>query len=240
MHDQLQLFLCLIVSIMKKIILSIFVVFNSVTSQASNDPTGGWMMYFGNATFNNTKLKANYDVQLRNHELVSDLNQLLIRGSLQYPIASNLTLGAGYAHVLTEKMNEPDVPFNENRIYQDVLTQQNVGTSSVLKHRFRFEQRFIENQDFKSRIRYQLGVDVPFYKNEGKQTSAYATAYNEIFMNLDESSRKHNPFDRNRLFLGAGYKFNNDLGVQFGWMNQMLQKQSYQQFMFSLHHNIKL
>ena len=225
---------------MKKNLLTIAVLLSSFLSFATNDPTGGWFMYFGNASFDQSKLKANYDIQYRNHDLAGDLNQLLVRGSVQYPLLSNITLGAGYAFVLTEKINEPNVPFNENRIYQDVLTQQNIGTVSILKHRFRFEQRFIENQDFKSRIRYQLGIDIPFYKDADKQKSAYATAYNEIFMNLDEQSRKSNPFDRNRIFLGAGYKFNNDLGVQFGWMNQMLQNQSYQQFMFSLHHNIKL
>jgi len=225
---------------MKKIFYSILVLFTSAAMKANNDPIGGWLMYFGNTSFENTKWKASYDIQYRNHEVVGDLNQLLIRGSLQYPLASNLTVGAGYTYVLTEKMGEPNLPFNENRMYQDVLTNQKLGSSSILKHRFRFEQRFIENQDFKTRMRYQLGIDIPVYQNIEKNRSAYATAYNEVFMNTDKTTRKLNAFDRNRLFLGAGYKWNKDMGVQLGWMNQMLQKQTYQQVMISFHQNIKL
>ena len=151
----------------------------------------------------------------------------------------NLTLGTGYAFVDTEQYLKPDVPFIENRIFQDVLTNQKIATVTV-KHRFRFEQRFIENQDFKSRFRYQLGLDVPIYQNTEKNQSLYASFYNELFMNTDETSRKTNVFDRDRLYFGAGFKFNQNLGVQVGWMNQMLQKTSHQQLMFSLHHNLKI
>lgn len=225
---------------MKKIFCAIVLLATTVSLKANNDPIGGWWMYFGNASFEKTKFKASYDVQFRNHELATDLNQLLIRGSIQYPVLENVTVGAGYAYVLTEKIGEPDVPINENRIYQDVLTNQKLGTSSLLKHRFRLEQRFIEHQDFKTRIRYQIGLDIPVYKNEEKNRSAYATAYNEVIMNTDKTTRKNNAFDRNRLFLGAGFKFNKDMAVQLGWMNQMLQKQSYQQIMVSFHQNIQL
>lgn len=225
---------------MKKKFYTVLVVCTSFAMKANHDPTGGWLMYFGNASFQNTKIKASYDVQFRNHELTTDLNQLLIRGSIQYPVLENLTVGTGYAFVLTEKIGEPNLPFNENRIYQDVLTNQKLGSSSFLKHRFRFEQRFIDHQDFKTRMRYQLGIDIPVYKNNEKKRSAYATAYNEVFMNTDKTTRKLNAFDRNRLFIGAGYKWNKDLAIQLGWMNQMLQKQSNQQIMVSFHQNIQL
>lgn len=199
----------------------------------------GWYMYFGNAKIEETKWNINYDVQYRNHEVFSDLNQLLIRGAIQYMLLDNLTLGTGYAFVDTEQYLKPDAPFIEHRIFQDVITQQKIATATV-KHRFRFEQRFIENKDFKSRFRYQLGLDVPIYQNPEKNQHLYASFYNEVFMNTDETSRKINVFDRDRLYVGAGFKFNKDLGVQVGWMNQMLQKTSHQQLMFSLHHNLKI
>lgn len=200
---------------------------------------GGWYMYFGNAKIEETKWNINYDVQYRNHEVFSDLNQLLIRGAIQYMLFDNLTLGTGYAFVDTEQYLKPDAHFIEHRIFQDVITQQKMATATV-KHRFRFEQRFIENKDFKSRFRYQLGLEVPIYQNTEKNQLLYASFYNEVFMNTDENSRKINVFDRNRLYVGAGFKFNKDLGVQVGWMNQMLQNTSHQQLMFSLHHNFKI
>lgn len=203
---------------------------------SNNDPIGGWYMYFGNVRFNESKWQLSYDLQYRNHEMLSDLNQFVTRASVQYRVLDQLTFAAGYAYIHTEQIDEPDTPFHEHRVFQDVLTQQKMEVLT-LKHRFRLEERFIENQDFRSRIRYQLGIDVPIYKSKEHSRQIFATAYNEIFMKLDET-RKTNVFDRNRLYLGAGYKFNKDLGVQFGWMNQMLQKKSNQQFMFSLHHNI--
>lgn len=223
---------------MKKIVLFIIILVN-LKSFSQNSPLGSWYMYFGNAKIENTKWNLNYDIQNRNHEFITDLNQMLLRGSIQYQLFDNLTVGSGYAFVHTEQFEKPDNPFVENRIFQDVLTQQKIATS-VLKHRFRFEQRFIENKDFKSRFRYQLGLDVPIYQNTEKNQLLYATMYNEIFMNTDETSRKKNVFDRNRLYFGAGFKFNQKLGVQIGWMNQMLQKTSHQQLMFSLHHNLKI
>lgn len=224
---------------MKKNILLICSFLTAAFTYAGNTPTGFWYMYFGSASIKNTKWKAAYDVQYRNHNFIGDLNQLLIRGSAQYTVAPNLTFALGYAFVQTEKINDPDLPFTENRIFQDVLTQQSIG-NSVLKHRFRLEQRFIEQQDYKSRIRYQLGLDIPVYTNTEKKQSAYAAFYNEVFMNLDEKSRKTNAFDRNRLYLGAGFKFNQQLGIQVGWMNQMLQKDAHQQIMLSIHHNLSL
>lgn len=224
---------------MRKTIVLFSAILFSIKASSNNPNLGGWYMYFGNAKIENTKWNFNYDVQNRNHTFITDLNQMLVRSSLQYLWFDNLTIGAGYAFVHTEQIEKPDVPFKENRIFQDVITQQKIA-SNTLKHRFRFEQRFIENQDFKSRLRYQLGLDIPLYKNAEKQQNIYATMYNEVFMNVDETSRKTNFFDRNRLYFGAGFKVNNNLGFQFGWMNQMLQNKSYQQMMFSLHHNLKI
>src|SRR5690606_844982 len=163
---------------MKKAVVFLAVILFNFKGFSNNpkkgDPKlGGWYMYFGNAKIEDTRWNINYDVQYRNYEIVSDLNQLLIRGSIQYMLFDNLTLGTGYAFVDTEQYLKPDVPFIENRIFQDVLTNQKIATATV-KHRFRFEQRFIENQDFKSRFRYQLGLDVPIYQNTEKNQSLYA------------------------------------------------------------------
>jgi len=234
---------------MKSIVFLAVSLLFAFTTHANNPPLGGWFMYFGNMKFErskenqsnseSSKWNLNYDVQNRNNNFVSDLNQMLIRGSIQYTWFNNLTLGSGYAFVHSEQFEKPDNPFGENRIFQDVVTNQQIATATI-KHRFRFEQRFIENQNFKSRFRYQLGLDIPLYKNYAKEQNVYATVYNEIFMNTDQATRKTKPFDRNRLYFGAGFKVNPNLAFQLGYMNQMLQNVSYQQMMISLHHNLKI
>jgi len=206
-----------------------------VSSFASNG-NGLWLMYFGNVSVKETPFKIHYEIQDRNHNIGTDLNQLLIRGALQYNYKNEITLGAGYGFIQTEKEFTPDLPVRENRIYQEALMQQSVSKLNF-KHRFRFEQRFIENTDFKTRFRYQLGLDITIYNTEcGK--NFFATAYNEIFIN-GEKTETSGLFDRNRLFIGAGVKLNKKIAIQAGWMNQMLENKSDQQIMISLHHQLK-
>jgi hypothetical protein len=45
----------------------------------------------------------------------------------------------------------------------------------------------------------------------------YLSAYNEIFLNSEETI-----FDRNRLYGGLGYRLNNHFRFEVGYMNQFL------------------
>ena len=85
-----------------------------------------------------------------------------------------------------------------------------------VQHRYRFEQRFVED-NFKLRFRYFLGLNVPLNNAELIEKTIYLSAYNEIFLNT-----KNTVFDRNRLYSGLGYKLNNSLKFEIGYMNQFL------------------
>ena len=204
-------------------------------AQAQNN-LGGWLMYFGDASLPKTALKLNYEIQHRNHEIYNDLNQLLVRGSVQYNGIENLGIAAGYAYVITEKENKPDAPFYENRIFQELSTQQNFSKVKV-KHRLRFEQRFFDNQDFRSRVRYNFLVEIPWTKKENG-SSFYTTMYNEIFINTNKTPTAQSVFDRNRFSFGKGYRFNKNFAVQASWMTQILEKGNDPQITLSLHHSI--
>ena len=52
----------------------------------------------------------------------------------------------------------------EHRIFQQFISKQNIGKIN-LSHRYRFEQRFVEN-DFKMRFRYLLGINIPLQNKE--------------------------------------------------------------------------
>ncbi|MGE5943148.1 MAG: DUF2490 domain-containing protein, partial [Flavobacteriales bacterium] len=104
---------------------------------------------------------------------------------------------------------------NEHRIFQQFISVQNIG-SIKLSHRYRFEQRFVED-DFKMRFRYFLGLNIPF-----KNTSPlYFSAYNELFLNT-----KSAVFDRNRLYGGVGYQLNDNIKFEVGYMNQFFETSS--------------
>ena len=108
---------------------------------------------------------------------------------------------------------------NEHRIYQQFITKQSIGKLK-LSHRYRFEQRFVED-DFKMRLRYFLSFKLPFKTNEEGDYKWYASAYNEIFLNTESSV-----FDRNRLYGGLGYKLNKSIRFEVGYMNQFFETSS--------------
>ena len=102
----------------------------------------------------------------------------------------------------------------------------------VLTHRYRFEQRFVES-DFKARLRYFLALKIPLAKaktseedGEEKQPSKfYLSAYNEIFLNT-----KSSVFDRNRVYGGLGYQLSKNVRIEAGYMNQIFEASSRDQF----------
>jgi len=105
---------------------------------------------------------------------------------------------------------------NEHRIYQQFITRQNIGRVNV-QHRYRFEQRCIESQDFRMRFRYFLAFSIPLNNKEMIDKTFYLSSYNEIFLNHND-----NVFDRNRLYGGIGFKLNKQARVEIGYMNQFL------------------
>jgi hypothetical protein len=128
----------------------------------------------------------------------------------------------GYAFIYNEPYiggSNDKTNFNEHRIYQQFITRQNFNKLS-LQHRYRFEQRFIED-DFKLRFRYFLGLNYSLSQKESLEKTFYVSAYNEIFINSEG-----NYFDRNRLYGGLGYRFSKNIRSEIGLLNQTLQNSS--------------
>ena len=179
---------------------------------------GNWLIYIGNKKLNN-KWNIHNEVQYRNYNAVGDLEQLLLRTGLGYNITENNNILLGYGYILSENyIGETDdkVSVNEHRIFQQFTTKQKVGKIG-LSHRYRFEQRFVED-DFKMRLRYFLGVKVPLQYRKDEKNPLYFSVYNEVFLNIESSV-----FDRNRVYAGLGYTFSKALRLELGYMNQFFE-----------------
>jgi len=188
-----------------------------VGAQDSN--FGNWMIYFGNKKFN-SKWNLHHEVQYRNYNAIGDLEQLLLRTGLGYNLSENNNILLGYGYILSENYltgTDDKIKVNEHRIYQQFISKQNFKGIS-LQHRYRFEQRIVED-DFKLRFRYFLGVNIALSQKE--TAKFYLSAYNEIFLNTKTSI-----FDRNRLYGGLGYKINDGVRVELGYMNQFFETTS--------------
>ena len=67
------------------------------------------------------------------------------------------------------------------------------------------------------------------------EKTIYASAYNEIFLNAQNSI-----FDRNRLYGALGYVINKNLRIELGYMAQTLENTNRNQFQIVLFNNFSL
>jgi hypothetical protein len=195
-------------------------------AQSQDSDFGNWMIYIGNKKLND-KWNLHNEVQYRNYNAISDLEQLLLRTGLGYTFneaKNNILLGYGY--ILSENYagdTDEKISVNEHRIYQQFTSKQSIGKVK-LNHRYRFEQRFVES-DFKMRFRYFLGLNIALNNKENGKNAFYLSAYNEIFLNTESSI-----FSRNRIYGGIGYKINKNIKIETGYMNQFFETSGRDQF----------
>jgi hypothetical protein len=213
-------------------------------SGPDEDQLGSWYMYFYNATFGDGPFGIQGDFQYRAWDQLGDLEQLLLRSGLTYkPENANILFTLGYANITTGAFGDSDATINESRIYQEALLPQTVGTRFLLTHRFRYEQRWVDDQDLRTRFRYNIFLNVLLNKDKLEKNAIYLALYNELFINGETEigdGRTVQLFDRNRTYLGAGYSLSDNIRLQLGAMRQTTVNWSKWQTQLSLHHNLFL
>ena len=226
----------------KLLFLLVFALFsNTLLAQNTidEDQMGAWYMYFYNKKFNGGPLGIQGDFQYRNWNKGGDLEQLLLRSGFTFsPKNAGITFTLGYAHVDTGTPGESKKKAAESRIYQEALIPQKVGSRFMFTHRFRYEQRWVDGQDFRTRYRYNIFLNVPLNKTDLSKNAVYIAFYNELFINGQlpiGNGRTVQYFDRNRTYLGLGYTFLPKMRMQLGWMRQATTAWAKNQLQVSLH-----
>jgi len=211
-------------------------------SQVDESQTGAWYMYFFNHQFKDSPWGFQGDFQYRDWQGLGDMEQLLLRSGITYsPKDAGVKFTLGYGNVTTGQFGESDDTSVESRIYQEALIPQKLGNRFYLTHRFRYEQRFVEDQDFRTRYRYNLFLNVPINSKDLSPKAYYLALYNELFINGQTDigdGREVQFFDRNRTYLGVGYVLNPKIRFQLGWMNQKTNSWGKGQLQLSMHHKI--
>lgn len=201
---------------MRKILAILLLSCTTICAQKSD--FGNWWIIFGNQ-----KIKKDwnfhYEIQYRNYNFLGDMSQLLTRVGFGYNITeNNNNILLGYGFIVDQNYEDGDsnkTTYYEHRIFQQFITRHKINRAKF-QHRYRFEQRFRE-EGFKMRMRYFLAFNIPLNHPEMVKNTVYLSAYNEIFINLSD-----NPFDRNRLYGGLGFKFNKNFRMEIGYMNQFM------------------
>lgn len=229
---------------MKKILLPSLLLMGycALAQGTDEDQLGAWYMYFWNTEFNNSNWGLQGDYQYRDWRGLGDREQLLLRTGVTYtPSDSGVKFTLGYANITTGQYGtDIDAPVSENRLYQEALFGHKLLGRLLLTHRFRYEQRWVENQDFRTRYRYNLFVNIPWNKKDLSKGALYTAFYNEIFINGERgigNSRSVQFFDRNRTYIGMGYSWSDNLRLQLGFMEQTTVNWQKGQLQFSLHHS---
>lgn len=188
--------------------------FQGIAQNRTND-LGNWLMYFGTNKLSD-KWSIHSEIQWRNHMVQPNIEQLLIRGGLNYYFDANNSLTAGYSYISSHPYNKDEVSrlSTEHRIWQQFITKNSLWRI-FFEHRYRLEQRWVDG-DFRSRGRYRIMASIPLNKPKLEPNAVFVGVYDEVFLNIQSTG----VFDRNRLYGAIGYQFCNSTSVQVGLLNQ--------------------
>jgi len=213
----------------------------STQAQPNEDQVGSWYMLFWTYDVKESPFGLQGDYQYRNWNVAGDLEQFMFRNGITYrPGSGDIKFTLGYAYIENGAFGADQANFGENRIYQEALIPQKIGGRFHLTHRFRYEQRFVENQDTRTRYRYFLSINTPINRQDLQQGAIYIAFYNELFINGQRDIGGGNVveiFDRNRLYGGLGFSIKDKSRLQLGYMRQSTDLWSKNQLQMGWHHS---
>jgi hypothetical protein len=200
------------------------VIQNPALAQIDESQLGIWTAYAWSTHVAKSNWGLQGDIQLRNWDIYKDLEQHLVRAGVTYsPDSSNVTYAIGLASLTSSQFGDGTDTNTESRTFQEAAFLQRVGQRIQLSHRVRVEQRWIENQDFRTRYRYSLRMEVPLNQSNLEHGLWSLMVSNELFLNGERKigSNQHvDFFDRNRSYAGVSHRFKDGMTLQFGYMHQ--------------------
>lgn len=194
----------------------------------------GWFTYTG--TF---KIKSNLSIhteyQWRRVDGIKNWQQGLVRTGINYAVRKDVSLNAGYAFAQTYTYSDypATFAFPEHRIFEQVVIKNPIGCID-LSHRFTLEQRFvarvtmpngIKNTEyfFLNRMRYRVRGEISLHKKDAPEKPWSIIAQDEVFIGWGKNMGA-NTFDQNRLAVLLGYRLNQNIKIEAGYLNQILQQ----------------
>ena len=146
-----------------------------------------------------------------------DVNPLILRSAIIANPTPNTRVWLGYDRNadLTSKAD-----FKEHRIWQQVTQKHTFKKYDRLtvNHRFRAEERILENIGTAIRLRYRAGATLGL----GKTRKWYLVANDEILFYANQTTGRDAGFSENRTFLGIGRKLTPNISLEFGWQPSLI------------------
>jgi hypothetical protein len=158
-------------------------------------------------------------------------NQWVVRPGVNYQLTRSIQLSAAYGYFNSHPngLASTTGAAPEHRLQQQILMGQPVG-KLLLRHRYRFDQRFLgsghaSNRDrtwnLQHRTRYMVRTDIPLKKGKDERAAVYLGLYNEFFLRFGYAGQS--AFDQNRIYAGIGLRPSRTFGIETGVFNQRFQ-----------------
>jgi hypothetical protein len=202
-----------------------------------NDPSQiGWHAFFFNYALDD-KWSLHGEFQWRRTDFISNPQQNLYRTGLNLKLNPSVILRLGY--LFADTFDYGQIPLNilgmefpEHRTYQMVTLNNPIGRVQV-SHRFILEQRWVGSFSDKSlerpddyvylnRARYMARIDIPLKGKTIVNGTPYFAAYDELMIGFGKNVNQ-NVFDQNRIGILTGYRFSDNIRVEGGYINQIVQ-----------------
>lgn len=209
---------------------------NAQNNRINTKETIGWYNYFGTFKLHDA-VGLHTEYQWRRDNIITDWQQSLLRVGVTYQLNPRVMFRIGYGWIETFPYGEIPInglgrDFTEHRLFQMVQLSHKEGIVDF-SHRFMLEQRFVgryssanagteDEFPLLNRMRYMARLQVPLEGSEIQDKTLYAALYDEIFIGFGENVNA-NIFDQNRLGILLGYRFNNILRIEAGYIHQIVQ-----------------
>lgn len=220
---------------MKKIYISLILIFGSILSNTAQENDSHSLLSSWNSITPkvsiNDQFYAKSEFHVRRTNVLKIWEQLVLRPSMHYKLNSTYDFSVGYSFLRNYAFSEFSVPINvnEHNVWEQVALSHKEGQFGF-NHRFRFEQRFIDNiisqtngnfsingTSYANRFRYRFTILRPIFKlNEGKFVSF--KFFDEIFLSLDHGLEPIN-LNQNWLYLGLTAPITRKISMALGYQH---------------------
>jgi hypothetical protein len=191
--------------------------FSITSAKASDQDTQFWSSFAINGPVSDdSELLVWFDGHARFSDDASRLGVSIIRPAVGMRYSENTTLWLGYARVTSH----PGDDVEEDRIWQQALYKLPGVFGGSFSGRTRIEQRDRDGGGTGHRVRQFLRWSKPIENSD----LSYVVA-NELFVGVNDTDwGQKSGLDQNRLFLGFNYQIDDNNRVEFGYINNEINR----------------
>lgn len=154
------------------------------------------------------------ETYFRSRNGVDEIDSMALRPTLIYAVRPHFSVGGGYAYV--PFFATTGLTFMEHRVYGQIGWTTAIA-GGTLALRTRIETRFVEaNSGPQGRFRQQVRFTHRFRKGSRFSWSAY----DELFVHTNSTTRAARGVDSNRMYGGVQIAMPLSLSVDLGYLNQ--------------------